>query len=186
MTSVDEARRREARDQWKLFPFAILGLVLLCGIYFVALVEGVVVFDTRIWGVAKNIWFLTVIALAGLGVFSVFMSFSLVILASIVARKLSVTLPPLKPLYHPTIYLILGYIFFSAALYAERFVRTNVEHINNYYENAFGFGFADFMLGTIWLLVLVWVCTNIFALIVLAVALPFQSREIVKELRNDH
>ena len=65
MDSIDEARKREARNHLLMLPVVALLLVFILGIYIVIFSKEFEFFGTIFYGFAKAIWFLNLVFMGG-------------------------------------------------------------------------------------------------------------------------
>ncbi|WIO74564.1 hypothetical protein QP938_01305 [Porticoccaceae bacterium LTM1] len=184
MDSIDEARKKEAREGLMMLPVALLFLIALAGVYLVLLSEEVEFFGVIYWGFAKDLWFFSLILIGGLGVFFLVLSVSFLIFVALVAKELSAKQHPWKPLIISSLLLIMGFWILKAAVYFNSYLSGNVRNINMFFESYSG-GMEAFIdiAGIILLLVSLFLSSFIYSLILLAVKLPGCAKGFANKAR---
>ncbi|WNO11649.1 hypothetical protein [Teredinibacter sp. KSP-S5-2] len=177
MNEIEEARKKEIRDQWKMLPLVVVLFVLFVGLYVVLLQESVYIRGEQIWGATKGIWFIVVIALGGLAIAFICLSASVIFYIGMIAINLNTKAHPWKPLMLSVGILVLGYSILSMALYAESFVREHADVINSWYEYRIGEGFIHWIVSGVWLHGVIFLTLFLLGVIVICMKLPFWAKD---------
>ena len=185
MDSIEEARKREARQQWLMLPVAAVWLVICVGIHVVLIVEDITVFGVTYYGIAKAVWFLNSVFLGGLSLILATLSLSVLIMLGLIAKKLSSKMHPWKPLLLSSGILVLGFAFLSLALRANATISTNIRAINSWYYGIAGdSSVITFLVEFGSVLLSFFLVSFMLSLLTLASSLPFHAKDIANEIHT--
>ena len=184
MDPIEDGRRREARQDLLMLPYAALLLLLFAGIYVFLISDTVEFLGVAYYGFAKGIWFLNLAFIGGVALIFIVLSLSALIMFGLIARNLSIRMHPWKPMVVSTLLLILGFVFLLIALYVNNLLSLNVISINQWLDS---FMLDGWVIGLLWLFVaplLMMLTGFMFGLVSLAASLPFHAKELAKQLRD--
>lgn len=186
MNEIEEARKKEIRDQWKMLPLACIAFILLVGLYVLLLQDAVYIKGDPLWGATKGIWFIAVIVLGGLTIAFVCLSLSVLLYIGMLAKNLNARPHPWRPILLSTAILILGYGALSSAMYAELSIRENSMAINDWYEYRIGEGALHWLVSGIWFYTVIFLVSLFIGLIIGCMQLPFDAKKHANTIKERH
>lgn len=185
MDSIEEARKREARQQWLMLPVAAVWTVICIGIYIVLIVEDITIFGVTYYGIAKAVWFLNLVFLGGLSLILATLSLSVLIMLGLIAEKLSIKMHTWLPLLLSSGILVLGFAFLSLARRANDTISSNIRAINSWYYGIVGdSSVITFLVELGSVLLSVFLAGFMMSLLTLAASLPFHAKNIANEIHT--
>ncbi|MBB6521779.1 hypothetical protein [Pseudoteredinibacter isoporae] len=183
MDSAEEARRKEARDNWKMLPAAIILTFGWCGAFVIIVAREIEIFGHVYYGFAKTLWFLNASFLGGIALILGIFSLSLLITIGLVAINLKTKAHPWLPLIRSVKVLVIGVIFLYAAMRINSLINENIDIINAWHAH-FNRDFS--ILSFIIDLIITGICSVIAALslsiAIQVLLMPFSSSKIAKEI----
>ncbi|MCV6624350.1 MAG: hypothetical protein OIF51_21630 [Cellvibrionaceae bacterium] len=186
MDSTDEARKKEARDHWKLLPVAAIMVFAFCAGFIIIVAEKIEVFGQLYYGFSKTVWFLNTSFFGGITLSLGIFSLTLLITSGLVATKLNLPLHPWTPLLNSTKFLIGSFVFFYVLTITNEVITENIDNINAWHAS---FRRSSSILSSLTDLVIMGICIFIFmvamALSIRAIAIPFEANNIAKQYPLD-
>ena len=185
MDSIDEARKREARNHLLMLPVVALLLVFILGIYIVIFSKEFEFFGTIFYGFAKAIWFLNLVFMGGSALILAVLSLSLLIMFSMIARNLAMEMHPWRPIIFSTVLLVVGLLFLQFTIYINGQIEIHIKQINSWARHftrgdPFFLGTLDFMVT----LVSMFITSFMLGLLVQTASLPTHARSMAEKIRT--
>lgn len=183
MESIEEARKRDAREQWLMLPVVVVWLVVCSGIYILLIVEEITVLGVTYYCIAKTVWFLNLVFIGGLSLILGTLSLSVLVMLGRIAKNLASKIHPWKPLLISSCLLIIGFVFFSIAFHAHEAISSNIRAINSWCYGIVGdYSAITWLIEIISILFSFFLVSFMLGLLAQAVALPFHAKNIANEI----
>ncbi|MDM3872000.1 hypothetical protein QSV34_11645 [Porticoccus sp. W117] len=183
MKEIDEARKREAKQNLTILPSVVVYLVLFLGVIWTLMSEEVVFMGVKYYGVVKSLWFLNLIVMGVAALVVGLVGISVLIFIREVANSLRAMLRLPKLIGISAFLLVLSGGLFFLALYINEYLSADVYRLNFKIENAVGdfkiiHDYTEFIL----LIGSMFIGALMFVVISWAFLLPSYARNLAKEI----
>ena len=138
MDEIEEARRKEKRQEFVYFIYALLAFPFLIAFYAFLAIEKITLFGYVLSGFSKSLWLASVLFFGGIATSLLILSLSYLIYISIIAKELSARLHSYKPIVVSSILLIVSFSIFLFLGSVLSSIGANVNNIDLWIHNFTG------------------------------------------------